>query len=332
MVNKNTNIDYNDLIIRYLSGDITPDEIALLENWVLENPDNKKTFNQSRIAWNIANINKNKTKININNELNIINKKLFDKKTNIKPQKTNKLFLKIAASIIFIAISAYTIFYFTNKPTYKSYFAKTEILNKKLPDGSIITLNKNSEIKISNKYAQTERRVILNGEAFFDIVHNNKIPFIIETQNLEIKDIGTSFFVKSNKTDNEIKIIVSSGIVLVTNIQNGNNITLKKGEEGIFLKTKKTLFKQKNNNPNFLSWKTKKFNFNNKKLSDVISTLNKVFGSNIEIKTPEIKNCRLTAKFENKDLKAILNIIQATFDLKLKQTNKKILITGKVCK
>ena len=332
MNDKNTNIDYNDLIIRYLSGEVTPDEIALLENWVLKNPDNKKLFNQYRISWNLSNTVKN-NKINVDKEFNELSSKLFGqtKDISIKPKKTNNLLLKIAASLVIIAISAFTIYYFVNKTTYKSYFAKTEILNNKLPDGSSFTLNKNSEIKISNKYAQNERRVILNGEAFFDVVHNDKIPFVVETQNLEIRDIGTSFFVKSNKADNNIEITVSSGIVSVLNTNNGDKIILNQGEKGIFSKANQSLLKERNNDVNFLSWKTKVFNFKNKKLSKVIKKLNKVFGSNIAIKCDDIKNRRLTAKFENKDLDAILNILQATFDLKIEKINNKIFISGQVC-
>ena len=333
MINKNTNIDYNDLIIRYLSGEVTPDEIVLLENWVLENPDNKKLFNQYRLSWNLANTTKNNNEINVNKEFNKLSNKLFgsDSEIKIKPKKSSNIFLKIAASIIFIAISAYSIFYFTTKPTYKSYVAKTEIINQKLPDGSTFTLNKNSEIKITDKYAQNERRIILNGEAYFDVKHNKKIPFIVVTQNLEIKDIGTSFFVKSNKTDDNIEITVSSGIVSVINTKTGDKIILNKGDKGIFSKANQKLFKQKNNDENFLSWKTKIFNFRNKKLSKVINKLNQVYGSNIELQTPEIKNCRLTAKFENKNLEAILKILQATFDLKIEKKNKKILISGEAC-
>ncbi len=333
MINENTNIDYNDLIIRYLSGEVTPDEIKLLEHWVLENPDNKKLFNQYRVSWNLANTTKNNNQIDVNAEFNKLSNKLFKQEPEIKIQsrKSNKLFLKIAASIIFIAISAYSIFYFVNKPTYKSYFAQTQIINQDLPDGSTFTLNKNSEIKISDKYAQTERRIILDGEAYFNVKHNNKIPFIVETQNLEIKDIGTSFFVKSNKTDENIEITVSSGIVSVTYVKTGDKIILNKGDKGIFTKTDKTLFKQKNNDENFLSWKTKIFNFKNKTLNKVINKLNQVYGSDIKLQNPELKNCRLTAKFENKSLDAILKILQATFDLKIEKKNKKILISGEAC-
>lgn len=328
---ENTNIDINNLIIRYLSKEANSDEISILESWVLENPDNKKLFNQYRISWNLSNIEKNKEIINVDNEFEKLSKKLFTQEIRIEQKKSNNLFLKIAASLIFIAVSAFSVFYFINKTHYTKYLSQEKIINHQLLDGSSFVLDKNSEIQVADNYAKKERRIILKGDAFFEVKHNKNIPFIVEVNNIEVQDIGTSFYIDSKENGN-VEIIVSSGIVSVYNIKTNKKIILNAGEKGYFDKKLNTLKKQKNNDNNYLSWKTKIFNFNNNKLSDVINKLNDVYNTNIELTNKQLGNCRLTAKFENKNIDAIINILKATFDFKIEKKNKKILISRDTCK
>jgi transmembrane sensor len=203
-------------------------------------------------------------------------------------------------------------------------------LTDTLPDGSTIFLNKNSNLNYAEN-SKGERIVKLKGEAFFEVKHNAKKPFVIVANSVFIKDIGTGFNVKTDDAANTVTVVVESGMVdFYTKDQKG--ITLKAGQTGVYNGTTKAFSKVENEaNPNALSYKTKVFNFNRTTLTTAVAQLNTVYGSNIVLENDNIKNCLITTDFTNEDLDVIINIITETLNLKSKKEGDKIILYGDGC-
>ena len=95
-------------------------------------------------------------------------------------------------------------------------------------------MNINSKIKYPTAFDQNERNVFIEGEAYFNIVHNPDIPFRISTENANIEVIGTSFNVTAYKLQENIEVVVSDGVVALSSKDNPDNkIILEKGVRGI---------------------------------------------------------------------------------------------------
>ena len=323
-MNKETNnIDYTELISKYLAHETTVEEISLLENWVIENPENKKTFNNYKQAWILTK--QQKQVVNVNDEWNKISSQLFTVEKSIKPK--NNIFFKIAAAAIILIVSSYSVFYISSNND-NILIADNSVIESTLKDGSLITLNHNSKLEITDDFNENKRKVKLTGNAFFDISRDENKPFIIECNNIEIEVLGTSFYIKSDGKNNEV--IVESGTVSVKQMNNeSNNIVLIANEKCVCDDNK--LIKVVNGDVNFMSWKTKILSFKNKKLVNVIEKINETYHTNIKINSPEINNCRITAKFDNKSVDAVLNILQATLDLEVNKKDTEIIISGKSC-
>ncbi len=232
---------------------------------------------------------------------------------------------KIAASVILLiglSISGYYIFTVDSNLKIKS---ENSIKTVTLPDGSVVTMNTNSSVSYPEKFAKNNRTIEFTGEAFFDIEKNPLKPFIIKTDKAQIKVLGTSF---NLSTDNKItEVVVKTGKVELKSTQKKQNkVILTSGEKGI--SDAKNIYKQKNTDPNYLSWKTRFFTYNNEKLEHIVSDINKVYRVNIIFKNPEIGEI-ITGKtsFNNYDINTIVKIICETHHLKSKIDGKNIILS-----
>lgn len=199
-----------------------------------------------------------------------------------------------------------------------------------LSDGSVIHLNKQSSIKYPEKFGKTKRDVYFWGEAFFDIAADKTKPFVIEVGETRVKVVGTSFDVKANPESDRIEVVVNSGKVLfytvAANSAKDNQVFLEPGEKGVYIKATRKISKLRNDNLNFLSWKTGILTFRETRLPDVLNALNQKFGANFIMSNSELKKLRLTAKFDNESLDSVLDDLRLVFDIRIQQNGKDYLI------
>ncbi len=322
-MNKEINdIDITELIGKYLACETTKKEVSLLENWVLESTENKNIFNNYKQVWLLTQ--QQTEDIDVNFEWNNISSRLFTKE---KINKTNNLFLKIAAAVIVLIVSSYSVLYLS-ADRYETLIADNSIVETTLADGSLITLNHNSKLEINNSFNEKKRKVKLSGNAFFNVHKDKNKPFVIECNSVEVEVLGTSFYIKSDGNTSEV--IVESGTVSVKMRNDDSKIIIITENEKCVYKGNE-LSKLENDDQNFMAWKTKVLSFNNQELYKVIDKINETYHTKIRINSPEIQMCKITATFDNKPIEAVLNILKATLDLKVEEKKSEIIITGKPC-
>jgi transmembrane sensor len=206
--------------------------------------------------------------------------------------------------------------------------------SQNLPDGSKVFMNKNAEI--SYVESKGKRVVKLKGEAFFEVVHNETQPFVIEINGIVIKDIGTAFNVKALPGSNLIEVLVESGEVQFYSAKNDelsvNGLTLVKGEKAIYDKTTKLFNKVEiTTTDNSMSYRSKIFHFKNTPLKEAITLLNDVYGSDIRLAEKDLGNCRLSVEFNNEDIEMLVFIIAETLDLQVERSSTSITLKGTSC-
>ncbi|MFN8164997.1 MAG: FecR domain-containing protein [Bacteroidia bacterium] len=200
-----------------------------------------------------------------------------------------------------------------------------------LPDSSTIILNKNSQIAYSIDHFSGKRVVKLKGEAFFNVIHDEKNPFMVEAADLKIQDIGTSFNVRAEEGEDLIVVSVISGEVSLTTINN-ESITLHRCEEAHYhLSTRK--FEQDTElDPNISAYTNRIFVFDNAELSTVIRTLNDVYSNKFSIDNDVLKSCRITVTFDDETPESIASVITETLGIQYKKENNQIIFFGNGCK
>ncbi len=243
-----------------------------------------------------------------------------------KPLKTKTIkltpvFLRLAAAVMIFFMGAVAIYYY--QIYLPSHISKTvQIINKDrgknitLIDGTNVWLNKNAIISYPKSFSGKARNVALRGEAFFQVKKNQKQPFIIQTTHSSIEVVGTSFNVRVSE---DITLVnVEKGQVKVSTKISRDQAVIEAGYSAKTEKGHLTRFKTKN--PNFLSWKTGNFKFNNTPLQQVIEDLNTYYTKTIIIDRKKPVECNLTAQFNQTSLQDILNIIKLTCKCEIKET------------
>jgi ferric-dicitrate binding protein FerR (iron transport regulator) len=196
------------------------------------------------------------------------------------------------------------------------------VLESTLPDGTQVALNAGSSLKYPENFKGKEREVILQGEAFFDVTHDEKKTFVIKAQELQIKVLGTSFYVNTQRNENTIEVVLMKGSVQLD--FNEKQMVLKPGDKAIILKHHGEIVRQENNDPNLLSWKTKIMQFTDTPLHEIVEVLENVYHKDIVVLTPEINNRVVTATFEGQSLEAVLLVLQSTINIAAKPNGNRI--------
>jgi ferric-dicitrate binding protein FerR (iron transport regulator) len=106
---------------------------------------------------------------------------------------------------------------------------------------------------------------------------------------------------------------------------------LHPGEKAVVLKQFGEIVKKENDDPNFMAWKTKRLEFIDTPLSEIIDVLRKVYHKDISVLNPEILDCRITATFEQQSLETVLKVLQSTIDIEVKANASGIEISGNGC-
>ena len=325
----------DDLLAKYLADETDTHESDMISEWIIASEDNKKTFNHSKMVWDGA---KNYRKVDVNAawaKLNISKKKEveFIDIQEVKPiLKLNWLnnFLKIAAVLIvlfglwFVAARQFA----TPQNDVLTFKSGSKSIEKILPDGTKILLSKNSQITYPKTFEGNTREINLMGEGFFDVHHDAAHPFIIHTQGTVVKVLGTSFNIRAYNA--QVQVHVKIGKVQFS--KNNAKVVLTKGQKGETLANVDAIIKSEVIEvETVIKEKLSSFVFNKMSLSKVAESLSKRFNKDIKFSRDKIKNCELTATFENEKLENIIAVIAETFNLKVDNQADMIILSGDGC-
>lgn len=339
MVEENKHIDL--IIARYIAGEANEQEIALLNQWLGESEVNRKYFgdiefvNQKAVASHTVN------RVDVDKAWSRVHQQM--KKKTVQPEPVAKtvtfhipVWLRVAAVLVIVSGISFGLYrYYTSALLYPTEMvaaaSKDSVITKILADSSTVALNKNSKITYAKNYGKKERRLKLEGEAFFDVKHIDDKPFIVEAEGTLIQDIGTSFNIKAVDTDTIVEVFVKSGEVIFFTKDN-KGISLTAGEMGVYNKNTRTFTRIASPDVNATAYVNKVFLFQNVRLADVVQRLNMVYNANVRFGNELLKECTISVKFENEDIELILTIISETLDLTITKDAEGYVINGDACK
>lgn len=239
------------------------------------------------------------------------------------------------AAILLVSFGLYFVAkMFLIPPKKMEIVTTSEILKDTLPDGSQVSLNRNSKLTYPGKFGRKSREVALTGEAFFDVRHDSEQPFIIEAGRAMVRVLGTSFNVKAYP-GKDVEVSVESGQVMLFTVSPATHDTLSvllpAGTRGLLPAGSMQPEVMEGTAPDRLFWLDGSLEFRQAELSEVFSVLSDHFGISIRASRPQILNCRLSATFRNEPLETILEVIATSFELEVRNEGTNRIFYGKGC-
>lgn len=324
-------------------------DVFFWEKWIDEHPEKFKEIASARQMLGILSLGipqnefdeefeKMKDYVHENISLENQSLKITTTSHTFRSKKKKRGLLAIAATLILIVASSVLVFYLIHKEENQGREELTETRvvkeNSKgqkslihLPDGSVIRLNSSSEVSFNENFPGDIRLIDLKGEAFFDVAPDPQKPFIVRTENLSIKALGTSFNVNAYGESEALKVSLLTGKVEI-NIENdeSSKSILEPGEGISFNRKSKVLTKGRFDPDAVLAWRRGIIYFKDKSWDEIVITLERWFDVEFDIKNQPRDQKLYSGQFENQSLELVLESLSFSKDFAYTINGKKILI------
>jgi transmembrane sensor len=240
------------------------------------------------------------------------------------------IFQRIAAILIFpLLFSFFAYYYFQSQQPFKNTtYAEIQcplgVRTKfQLPDGTTGYLNSGSSLKYPVQFIG-ERKVDLIGEAYFDVVHNKEMPFHVNTPNLDIKVLGTTFNVIANEDETTEEIVLQTGKVNVSS-KSGKQLAIVLPNEQLTLDIEKqTISKKVVEASQYSTWKDGKLVFRNENMQQVARRLSRWYNAEIVVDDRLLDVYTFHATFIDEPLDEVLKLLSLTTPLSYQEDKRAI--------
>lgn len=204
-----------------------------------------------------------------------------------------------------------------------------------LPDSSTVWLRSGTRLVYDrNMMEARERRVKIDGEAYFDVSKNPRKPFYVGLKHLDIKVTGTEFNCSTDYED-ALRVTLTEGHVeMLQQLTNGNVTlaTLTPGQYFDYSVQKNSFYVKAIDVRKQIGWKDNYMLFEDDLMSDVIENISHWYGVEIIVADKEIANMRFTAHFEDLRLNQVIDILELSSNLSSAYYHGKIDTAGNVVK
>jgi ferric-dicitrate binding protein FerR (iron transport regulator) len=348
------------LIVRYLTGSITERDLVQLQEWINENNENRRYFNELKDSWILSGGNKSISSIQTAESWNrfeqYITQNRFRLGLGCRSHEKVKFrnFLKLAASwLLIFGLGSFVTWWLSGRPKETTAAQTNRIIEIstplgarsmiRMPDSTLIWLNAGTTITYSQDYGHQTRTLNLNGEAYFKVGKDSIHPFIVNTDGIIVRAIGTRFNVKAYPEEKTISATLEEGIIDIkvkSMVDKNERVLLKPKDKLIYHKetneTEKYIetpedkinheanrpFKPKDINllsnvrtELYTSWKDPRWIICKEPLSTLAPMLERRFNLKILFGDEQLKKYKFTGIIENETVDQILNALMLTAPL-----------------
>lgn len=235
-------------------------------------------------------------------------------------------------AILILLIAAAPILWLVNTPDHRHPAPVAAALTKRttepseykyllLPDSTQVWLNASSTLEFPEHFRTGKREVTLSGEAYFDVRHSEKSPFIIHTGKISTTVLGTSFNIKAYPDRQHIIVSVSTGKVKVSY----NNVplaTLVKGQEVKFNSRLNTVEEKKIAPAEVAAWQQGSMSYDDEAFEDIVADLERLYNVKIRIDNKAIRTLTISTSFRREiGIEQALQVLCRLTDTMLRQSD-----------
>ena len=326
--------DINELIAGYLTGQMSDEQLDALHVWIKADKSpfgdkgNKRYFDDMRELWLAAPMafpvqqfnkdaayrlflsrtQKKTGEMGKNGEMGKMGK-------TTTPSQLHIWFLRVAAAVL-IGFLAGTFYMRHTHQTKNSlqvasqydvivpHGSRSQVF---LADGTQVWLNAGSRLRYATDFGQTAREVHLEGEAFFDVARDTTKLFVVKTDKLDVKALGTSFNVKAYPDEEKIETVLISGKISIS------DATLAPNEKHVYSrKNNKILIETTKDATVYTSWKDDLWRIESETLGSFAVKLERRYDVKIRFADRATQALSITAAIKNESLEQVLRFLQLT--------------------
>ena len=336
MEEENKHID--ELIANYLTEGLDKNALDELKTWIAASAENQQYFIRQREIWfsavsrEAASVyDKDKAFENFRNRV----------ESQKEIQSTSRRGFSLSAlwryaAVVAIIIAVGCISYWQGEVNVKDTFADISVeapLGSKtklyLPDGTLVWLNAGSRMTYSQGFGVDNRKVELEGEGYFEVKRNEKIPFFVKTKDLQLQVLGTKFNFRDYPEDHEVVVSLLVGKVGLNNLlREEKEAVLSPDERAVLNKANGLLTVESVTASNASQWTDGYLFFDEELLPDIAKELERSYNVKIHIANDSLKTFRFYGNFVRREqnIQEVLEALASTEKMQYKIEERNITI------
>lgn len=296
------------LLIRFLSKQCTPEEICQVSDWIEADDANKTWLFETERIWSLKDeirfSDKKELKSAYNRFLSLQKKRKGNKRLYIS-------WIKYAAAIFICAILSYNVYYHTKGENPEMEYNTVEVpagqrVSLTLGDGTKVWLNSMSRFTYPVNFSKDKRIVRLEGEGYFEVKKEDRKSFIVEGTVLDAVVLGTTFNMKVY--DEEAVVSLTTGSLKVRMKENDREVILHPKEKAV--KQGEDLTVMPFTGEDDAMWKNGIIAFKETPLPEALKTLSRHYNATFELKNIHEEKIKITLKIMDEPLDVTLKYIR----------------------
>lgn len=329
----------NDIILKYLQGNASEEEKRVLLDWLKASEANKRAYSEIRDQWLDSGSSPVANPEYVKQAFARFTAEI-DKHDRKQQQMRLSYFIKVAASVAILLVCSVGSYFAGQKQFSHSSSAEQLVINRvimgkeskgpvTLPDGTIAWLNANSKLIYPEHFHPGKRQVQLEGEGYFEVVRDEKAPFLVETDGMVVNVLGTHFNVKNYENKETVETTLLSGKVEVFLPGLDKSIVLKPNQRISCDKQSGAYKLAEVDAADYIIWIGDKLVCTNEKLSVVLHKMKHWYNLDIECKNGVPLNQRLSLTIRKESPEEILKLLTLISPIRYTIEGEKIIISPK---
>lgn len=313
-----------EILLQYIDGMLTANEVAAVEEWLSASPENEKLLEQLYFTREVVRRVRVMQSVDPEQSLRRFKTQVHELDKKIRLRRMVWLVQRVAA-VLFVPILVLSAYLWMQggKKEVRMLEVRTNpgvVSMFNLPDGSRVWLNSASSLKYPSDFVADSREVELEGQGYFEVTHDASQPFIVHAgQEYEVEVLGTTFNVAAYADDDLIETTLVEGSVNV-HVQSvgGQELSrrIKPNEKATFTKTTRKLDVEAVNTDHETAWKNGEIIFRNHPMSQVLKVLSRHYHVKFMVKDSVVLNSIITAKFKNEQLPQVMEYLRLASGIK----------------
>lgn len=290
----------DELLMKYIKGETTPEEREKVVRWLDEDPEHIHQYHSLRKLYDIS-----------------LWSPIEESQQEEKQTRTLKPvwieFLKVAAVILITFLGTKAFFDWKDEPVKMQTVIvpagqRAELL---LTDGTKVWLNSRSKFKFPDRFQKDARNVELDGEGYFEVTHQEDAPFTVHTSKYDVKVLGTEFNVKAYNSKNQFEASLLKGSVEVSNMNKSQVVRLRPDEQVI--SDGSQLIRSVILDKNYFRWKEGLLCLDDESIGGLIDKLELYYDVKIIVQQASLMKYHYSGKFRISDgVEHVLKVLQGT--------------------
>lgn len=312
MNNEQVHTDIDELIARFLTGNLDKGSFSRLKQWTAENEEHRTYVRKSiEIGFSSA-VSRDTTHFSSKRGYTLFRQRIADYKQEMDSYRRHfpwKIVAGIAATalLILLPLAGFRLGkqainqHLSGVKMETAMGARTQLT---LPDGTEVWLNAGSCLTYPKDFGINNRSVTLQGEAYFDVTHNKELPFEINTKEIDLKVLGTKFTFRNYADDEAITVDLAKGKVSLNDHLHHRKMYLSPNERMTYDKKTGEMKKTHINADYSSAWTKEELYFDEVPLSKIAKELTRAYNVKISV----------SDRLKNKSFYGSFNITKNTVD------------------